>query len=76
MSVVGARVPGDMNRRSLLAPTPAEAGTRIVREIADSFGSGLVLAWLLVLWVGLHIALGALAFAKVVLLLVSSGRRG
>jgi hypothetical protein len=76
MSVVGARVAGDMRRGSLLTTPPAEALVRVVREIAKSLRAGLVLAWLLVLWVGLHIALGALAFAKVVLLVVSSGRRG
>jgi hypothetical protein len=76
MSVVGARVAGDMKRGSLLASPPAEAVTRIVREIAESFRAGLELAWLLAVWIALHIALGALAFAKVVLLVVSSGRRG
>ena len=75
MSVVGARVPGDMNRRSLPAPTPAEAGTRIVREIAESLRGGLEFAWLLVAWIALHVALGALALGKVVLLVVRFGRR-
>lgn len=76
MSLVGARVAGDMKRRSLLASPSAGIVARVVREIAESFRSGLHVAWLSVMWIALHIALGALAFAKVVLLLVSSGRRG
>jgi hypothetical protein len=41
-----------------------------VREIAESFRVGLGLAWLLAEWVALHVALGALALARVALLVV------
>jgi hypothetical protein len=76
MSLVRARVAGDMKRRSLLASPPAGTLPRVAWEIAESFRAGLHVAWLSVMWIALHIALGALAFAKVVLLVVSSGRRG
>jgi hypothetical protein len=72
MSLAGARVPGDMNRGSRPALTPAEAVTRIVREIAQSLRAGLELAWLLVVWIALHVALGALALGKVVLLVMGT----
>jgi len=72
MSLAEARVPGDMNRGSLPAPMPAEALTRIVREIAQSFRAGLELTWLLVAWIALHFALGLLAIARTVLLVVRS----
>jgi hypothetical protein len=61
-----------MKRRSLLASLPAGAIARAVREIAESFRAGLELVWLLLTWIALHVALGALAIAKVVLLAVRS----
>ncbi|MGH2724147.1 MAG: hypothetical protein ACRDI0_07745 [Actinomycetota bacterium] len=41
-----------------------------MREIAESLHAGLGLAWLLAEWVALHVALGALAIARVALLVV------
>jgi hypothetical protein len=41
-----------------------------VREIAESFRVGLDLGWLFVMWTALHIAVGALALARVALLVV------
>ncbi|MGH2675099.1 MAG: hypothetical protein ACRDKA_08260 [Actinomycetota bacterium] len=61
-----------MKRGPLLAAPPAEAVIRVVREIAESLRAGLELAWLLVVWIALHVALGALALGKVVLLVVRS----
>ncbi|MGH2765901.1 MAG: hypothetical protein ACRDKA_08320 [Actinomycetota bacterium] len=43
-----------------------------MREITESLRAGLEFAWLLVAWIALHVALGALALGKVVLLVVRS----
>jgi hypothetical protein len=72
MSVGPARVPHIMKRRSFLAPRPGDILTQAGLEIARSFQAGLELVRLLLLWIALHIALGALAIAKVILLAVRS----